>query len=341
MDEVFPGIFLIKQESSFKRIRPVDNIYILAGHNGIIYDAGYGNRKSIRSFLKELNEIREFYQKINKPFEITRILVSHGHPDHFSGLKRIRKTLGVRIVLTQKTAEIIRNKKNFRKSFDVDSYEDYFMIKKGVGYRLWNFLRNSFSNLFFNLVYGLSYIDNPDKIIDENTELSINGEKWQVFHSPGHAIDHISLYNEEKGVLLSGDNVLSSITTWLGPPNCNIEDYNKSIESIRKLPNLKIILAAHGTVIENPLERLNEILEHRKERTEEVLEIIKESSTKGIFVDEIIRKLYPASRRVQTELARGWVSLTIKILEIKNLVKRREGKKKIKFYPFDSFQSKL
>jgi len=341
MEEVFPDIYLIRQKGSYKQIKPQENIYILAGHDGIIYDAGYGDKKSIRSFLKEFEEIKEFFKENNKPFEITRILVSHGHPDHFSGLKRLRKTLGLKIFLTRKTAGIIRNKKNFRKSFDADNYEDYFIVKKGVKYRIWNFLRNSFSNLFFNLAYGLSYIDNPDKIIDENTEISINGEKWQVFHSPGHAIDHISLYNEEKGVLLSGDNVLSSITTWLGPPNCSIEDYIKSIKSIRKLSNLKIILAAHGTVIENPMERLNEILEHRRKRTQEVLDIIKENSTNGIIVDDIIRRLYPTCKRVQSELARGWICLTIRMLENKNLVKRDEGRKKIKFYPVDYFQSKL
>ena len=337
MEEVFADNYLIRQEGSFWQVKPQENIYILAGHDGIIYDAGYGDKKSVKSFLKEFEEIKEFYKQNEKPFEIRRILVSHSHPDHFSGLRQLRKALGLKILLTQKTADIIRNKKNFKKSFDVDSYEDYFMVKRGIRYSIRNFMRNFFSNLFFTLIYGLSYIDDPDDIIAENTKILINGEDWEIFHSPGHAIDHISLYNEEKGVLFSGDNVLSSTTTWLGPPYCSIDDYNKSIKSIRKLPNLKIILAAHEAVIDNPMERLDEILEHRRERTQQVLDIIKEKSTNGITVDDIIRRLYPTSKTVQSELARGWICLTIKMLESKNLIKRHEGKKKIKFYPVDSF----
>jgi len=337
MEEVFPGIFLIRQKGSFGQIKPTENIYILAGHDGIIYDAGYGSRKTVKLFIKELNEIKKFYEENKSVFELTRILVSHGHPDHFSGLKRIQKALGVKIVLTEITAEIIRNKSNFMKSFNADSYKDYFIVPKGIRHKIRNFVRNLFSNLFFKQLYGLSFITNPDEIIEKNTEISINGEKWQIFHSPGHAIDHISLYNEKKGVLLSGDNILNSITTWLGPPNCNIEDYIKSIATIRELPNLKIILAAHGSVIVNPTERLDEILKHRKERTQQVLDIIKESSTNGINPDNIIRRLYPTGKRVRFEIARGWVSLTIKMLESKNLIKRSEDKKKIKFYPVESF----
>lgn len=337
MEEVFPGIFLIKQKGSFGQIKPTENIYILAGHDGIIYDAGYGNRKTVKSFIKEFNEIKQFHQENKKLFEITRILVSHGHPDHFSGLKRIRKALGVKVVLTEKTAEIIRNKKNFRKSFNADNYKDHFIVKKGLGYRIRSFVQRLFSNIFFKQIYGLSFITDPDEIIAENTQISINSENWKIINSPGHAVDHISLYNEEKGVLLSGDNILNSMTTWLGPPNCNIEDYNNSIDAIRKLCNLKMILPAHGSAITHPKERLNEILEHRKKRTQHVLDLIQNNSKNGISPDEIIRRLYPAGKRMQIEIARGWVSLTIKMLESKNLVKRNEEKKKIKFYPVNSF----
>ena len=63
MEEVFPGIFLIKQKGSFGQIKPPENIYVLAGHDGIIYDAGYGNRKTVRIFIKELNEIKKFYEE--------------------------------------------------------------------------------------------------------------------------------------------------------------------------------------------------------------------------------------------------------------------------------------
>ncbi len=331
MEEVIPGIYLIKEKSSFERIKPSENIYVIAGPDGLIFDAGFGNKKVVKFLIKEINKIEQLYRNNKEDFKITRILVSHGHPDHFAGLKRIKNALGVKIVLTEKTADIIKNKKSFMKSFNADSYEDYLIIQKGFRYRIRSFLQKLMYSFFFKRIYGLSFIANPDEIIKANTEISINDENWKVFPSPGHAVDHISLYNQKKGVLLSGDNILSK-TTWLGPPNCSISDYIESVETIQKLPNLKIILAAHGALIKNPGERTLEILKHRKERTQQVIDIIKGNIEKGTSPDEIIQKLYPNKKKMQIEITRGWVCLTLKMLEEQNVIKRIEGKKEIKFY---------
>ena len=331
MEEVIPGIFLIKEKSVFERIKPSENIYVIAGPDGLIFDAGFGNKKVVKFLIKEINKIEQMYRENKEDFKITRIFVSHGHPDHFSGLKRIKNSLGVKIVLTEKTADIIKNKKSFMKSFNADSYEDYLIIQKGFRYRIRSFLQKIMYSFFLKRIYGLSFIAEPDEIIKPNAEISINGEIWEVFPSPGHAVDHISLYNEEKGVLLSGDNVLSK-TTWLGPPNCSISDYIESVETIQKLPNLKIILAAHGPLINNPKERTIEILKHRKERTQQVIDIVKEFTENGTNPDEIIQKLYPNKKKMHIEITRGWVCLTLKMLEEQNFIKRMEGKKEIKFY---------
>ena len=335
MQEVYPDIFLIKEKGTFGAIKPPENIYILAGSDGIIFDAGYGTKKAVEYLIKEIKRIEQIYKENNQEFKLTRILVSHCHPDHFSGLKRIRKALGINITLTKKSAEIIKNKKNFSKSFETDAYEDYFRVRKNISRRIINSLRNVGSRIFYHRIYGVSYIDSPDEIIDSNSEIMINGELWKIFPSPGHALDHISLYNEEKGILFSGDNILRSITTWLGPPNCNLADYMNSIESIQKLPNLKLILAAHGSPIENPKERIAEILLHRKEREEQVLNIIYNNDINGISPKDIIITIYPQDSRFLHQVARGWIVLTLKKLEEKNLIKRKDTKKKILFFPIE------
>ncbi|MFX1594306.1 MAG: MBL fold metallo-hydrolase, partial [Promethearchaeota archaeon] len=331
MKQVYPSIFLIKEKGAFGAIKPPENIYVLAGSDGIIYDAGYGTRRAVRHLIKELKEIEQYYKDKNKEFKITRILVSHCHPDHFSGLKRIRKALGLKIVLTKNSAEIIKDKKSFIKTFETDAYEDYLRIRKKTSRKIINFLRNVGSNIFYHRIFGVSYINDPEEIIESDTDFLINGEVWKIFPSPGHAIDHISLYNKEKGILFSGDNILRSITTWLGPPNCDVAEYIKSIEAIQELPNLKLILAAHGSPIENPKERIAKILSHRKEREKQVLEIIYNNSEKGISSKEIIRAIYPDNSRFFHQVARGWVVLTIKLLENKNLIRRQDAKKNILF----------
>jgi len=331
--EVYPGIFLIKEKGALGAAKPPENIYVIAGSDGIIYDAGYGTKKAIKHIFKELKEIEDYYKAQNKEFRLTRILPSHSHPDHFSGLKKLRDSLGLQTILTKKIADVIRDKESFYKNFDVDDFEDYLRIRSKSKRKIRNFFRLLGSKLFYQRLYGVSFLDDPDEIIEENSEILINGEIWKIFPSPGHCRDHISLYNEQKGILFSGDNVLRSITTWLGPPESNINDYITSIEQLQKLPNLKLILSAHGSPIENPQERLAEILKHRKEREQQVLNIIHENSEQGISPKGIIKIIYANESRFLHTVARGWIVLTLKKLENNNQIKRQITKNKTLFFP--------
>ncbi len=333
MQEVYPGIFLIKEKGSMGAVKPPENVYVLAGNDGIIYDAGYGTKKALKYFLNEFREIKAFYKEQNKNFQITRILVSHGHPDHISGLTKLRETLKLKVILTNKTANIIKNKSSFEESQKADDYDDYLRIRTKVVRKLRNFFRNFGSKLFFKRMYGISYLNDPDEIIEEKSEILINNEIWKIFPSPGHSFDHISLYNDEKGILISGDNVMMALTTWLGPPESDLSEYIKTIKNLQNLPNLKLILPAHGNFIEEPQERLSEILKHRKERESQVLNLILQNSDYGISPGSIVKTLYPNSSKFKHQIARGWVVLTIKMLEERGNIYRLEQEKKILFFP--------
>jgi len=333
--EVYPNIFLIKEKGSFGMIKPPENIYVLAGDDGLIFDAGYGDKKTVKRVVNQINEIRNLYQSQNRPFNITRIMPSHVHPDHFSGLFWLRKMLGIEIMATKTMAEIIRSPENFEKSFRTDDAKDYFILKRSLSSRLLRKLGGKISGYLYYRMYGIRFIEDPDKIIEQNTEISINGETWKIFHSPGHSIDHVSLYNENKGILFSGDNVLRTITTWLGPPNSNIEDYVMSVQNMLTLPNLKIILPAHGSPIKDPIERISDILKHRAERKKQVLNLIYENGEKGISPSQIIQALYSRQRSFFRGVAKGWVCLTLKMLEKENLIRSTIGKKEMLFSPIN------
>jgi glyoxylase-like metal-dependent hydrolase (beta-lactamase superfamily II) len=332
MKEVYPGIFLITEKSRFKAFKPPENIYILAGSDGLIYDAGYGDIKNIKYVYREVKKVKELYHDRNENFNLKRVLPSHAHPDHFSGLIALRKYLGVKIVLTKNTANIIRNKQSYQKFFRGNIYEDYLRLKT-LRERIKEHIENIGTYVFYNKFFGLKYVSDPDLIIDSDSTITINEEDWKVFPSPGHTPDHISLYNEDKGILFAGDNILKEITTWLGPPDSNIIDYINTIKNIQQLPNLKLIFTAHGNPITNPKGRINEILKHREERTQQVLHLIKKNSIDGISPRQIVLKLYSQNSRMIRQIARGWVVLTLKMLEKQHLIKRAIMKKEIRFYP--------
>ena len=96
MKEISPGIFLIKEKGSIKLRKPPVNIYIIAGEqDGLIFDAGYGDKKTIKYVIEEIEKIKALYASQNKNFKLTKVLSSHMHPDHFAGLYLLRKHLGI------------------------------------------------------------------------------------------------------------------------------------------------------------------------------------------------------------------------------------------------------
>ncbi|MHA2186296.1 MAG: MBL fold metallo-hydrolase, partial [Promethearchaeota archaeon] len=230
-------------------------------------------------------------------------------------------------------ANIISDESSFKKSFQADEYEGYLKIRRKFVRKVWNFIRNKGERMVYKRVFGLSYLRNPDEIIEENSGITINEEPWRIFSSPGHSPDHISLYNKEKGVLFAGDNVLNMRSTWLGPPESNMTDYLNTIQNYQKLPNLKLILPAHGDIIEKPQETLNAILERMKEREESILHTINTHSEKGISPKSIMKMVYPKRKGIIHMIGRGWVAITLKMLETQNMVERKVKKRKVLFFP--------
>jgi len=336
MKEVYPGIFRHIEKGALRNLKPPENIYVFAGSDGLICDAGYGNKKTVKKLIADIKKIEELYKKQDKLFHITRVFITHSHPDHFSGLKLLRKHLDVKVVVTKKTAGIIKDKKSFIRIHHASS-NDLMKVNSSMIRRLWGGIHGLFRWFFYKPLMGLTFLKNPDKVIEENSEISINGETWTIFPTPGHASDHVSLYNEKKGVLFAGDNILRRVTTWLGPPDSNLSDYIRTIEFLSRLPNLQVIFSAHGGPITNPKERIQEILKHRLRRTQQVKTIVETKGTQGITPDEIIKELYPNAKMMKHEFARGWVVLTLQHLEELDQIRSISGKKDIKFFSKTQF----
>ncbi len=322
MKEVYPGIFVIEEKGILNSLKPPVNIYVITGSDGLIYDSGYGSRSSIKHLSRELAKINKVCLERNVKNNISGILLSHTHADHYSGLKPLRERYGLKIILTERMSQIIKNRAAYAESFRVEkkpvpgfipSVKRFFsgikrFVEIGIYIRYW----------------GVTFVNDPDIVIEDKTVININDEEWEIFPSPGHSDDHISLYNRGRGILFSGDNVLRSVNVWLGPPRSDLDDYEKTISEFMGLENLQIILPAHGNVITDPYDRLDQILRWRQKRTEDVKKIVLDLKSRTFTVDEILQSLYPSQGKMKREFARGWVELTVEKFIKEGLVKKGE-----------------
>ncbi len=100
LKEIKPEIFVITAKSLWSAVRPSVNIYVLAGAESLVFDAGYGTRKEVLAVKKNLDRIEKIMKSRGKSFNVTWILPSHSHYDHFSGASGLKKLTGAKIILT-------------------------------------------------------------------------------------------------------------------------------------------------------------------------------------------------------------------------------------------------
>ncbi len=320
---------MIRQRGLLKAMPPV-NIYVIPGENGLIYDAGYGNRAALDQLTAGLSQIKAICRKRSVRFNITRIIPSHSHPDHFSGLVKIRKRFGTAIVLTEEMAEILRTKESYSKTYQSQGSGKLYFPASPLKRVLADFSAQSIEQ-FLDIFYISGFIPSPDMVIKARTTIRINQRQWQIFPSPGHSQDHISLYDPEAGILFSGDNVLRTVTPWLGPPRSSLTQYVNSLETLLELPGLKLILPAHGSPVTDPKERIRELIEWRQQRISGTLEIIGKSGPKGVTLGKLLKTLYKGKGRDKIFLAEGWVRLTLDHLLKTGVIKSFQVNKKLRF----------
>jgi len=316
--EVYPGIFRIVEHRSLKVTPPI-NLYVIAGSDGLLFDGGYGDDVSIQI----VGDAIDYIQSINKNWLITRVLLSHTHPDHFAGLRRLQQQYHLKVMLTEPMTHVIAN----RKSYIHANKEDGVLKKRysTIQQRLAALPLEFFYQKMFKKLYGIQYVPNPDIIISPHDTITVDNTKWKIIPGPGHCADHIMLYNKEQGILFGGDNILRSIYTWLGPPRSDLQAYMQTLYSCLRLPHLQCILGAHGKPVTNPKQRIEQIIEYRKSRTKQIYSIIANAPNGGITFDRLMNMMYP-KKNGHRWLGRGWIIVTIEYLLNKNALMFQDKK---------------
>lgn len=131
-----------------------------------------------------------------------------------------------------------------------------------------------------------------DRYIEDLDVITLEGEKLlqlQAMHTPGHARGHLCFYDAERGVLLTGDNVLGVGSVLIDPPEGNMRDYLQSLERMCGLPNLSVLLGGHGPAVATPYRKIREYISHRLEREQNILEAVKNGATDP---QQIVAKVY-------------------------------------------------
>ena len=132
--------------------------------------------------------------------------------------------------------------------------------------------------------------------IREGEFVELGGMRLEAILTPGHSPGHLSFWWEEERILLGGDNVLLPSTTAVTAPKGNLGDYLESLDKVKKLAP-RLIYPGHGPVLEDPIGRIDELIEHRKMRDEQYLEALEEGHDTPAKIAELIYQDLPEPQR--------------------------------------------
>lgn len=247
------------------------NLWLLEDAGGwAIVDTGVGSSTS-----KDI--WRRTFGDTMRGLPVTHVIATHLHPDHMGCAGWLTREFGVDLWMTRGEYMLARllvadtgrpapeEGIRFYKAagFSAEELEDY---RERFGF-------------FGRLVSKLpeSYVR-----IHEDDRLAIGDDTWQVLIGRGHSPEHACLYCEQRNLLLSGDQVLPTISAnvgvWPTEPAANpLKHWLESLTALReRIPEDVLVLPAHGKPFRGAHGRIDRIVSEHRRRLETLHEHLAE-----------------------------------------------------------------
>lgn len=285
-EEVAPGILRIMLPIDLPGLGHV-NCYVLEDERGLaLIDPGLADGVSHNVLTERLAAVGLDVRRVHT------VVVTHSHFDHYGGITRLHA------LDTLRPVEVIGFRgfgSSWRHAYDgiLEDEDSSALVERTpaevaeVAAKLvrptpWGRMTDPFpSELLVQWSSGIDVVNvlrPPDisREVDDGDMILLGGREWAVLHTPGHADDHVCLWNEEDGVLFSGDHVLPTIT----PHISGLSEYEdplhvffESLERIEALEGSTTVLPAHGDPFVDAADRSRVIREHHEGRLDRLRDI--------------------------------------------------------------------
>jgi glyoxylase-like metal-dependent hydrolase (beta-lactamase superfamily II) len=288
------------------------NVYFIDDSPRTLVDAGIKTEASFETLKKGLETIGYGLNSIE------RILITHGHIDHYGQAKRLSSLSGAPIYIHSKVYGRIRSfihSLGFVKLILLRNGAPENMVNEAIRYmESAQIMGDSLDEAFF--------MDDGDSILFKSME-------WKTILCPGHSPGLLCFHWPEKKILFTGDHLLKEITpnpilnvNESKPPfrYPSLREYLTSLEKIEK-SDISLLLPAHGEEIDDVEGLIQKIFTHHKERMDRVLFSISHGE-KTAF--EIAMDLFPGVPPFEVFLGISEAVGHLDILKEKGIVKLRE-----------------
>lgn len=267
--EVAPGVFWVRMTLPF-RLDHI-NLWMLADDSDwTVVDTGYAQDDETRRRWMRI------FESGRRP---SRVLVTHHHADHLGLAGWICGLFEAPLWITR--AEWLNGHLRLRSPGAAQR------AARDAHYRACGLGDAELAVLALRdgaLARSIAAVPPAYRRLVDGQEITIGGRSWRVIVGEGHSPEHAALYCEEARVLLSGDQILPTISphvgVWPDEPEANpLQLFLSSLERFLPLPEDTLVLPAHGLPFRGLHDRVRALLDHHAKRLEQTDDACKEWRT--------------------------------------------------------------
>jgi glyoxylase-like metal-dependent hydrolase (beta-lactamase superfamily II) len=149
----------------------------------------------------------------------------------------------------------------------------------------------------------------------------------QVVHTPGHAPDHIALWDASTRTLFSGDLIVPGTTVVIpASMDGSLSAYLQSLQRVLEL-NPARLLPAHGSAVDDPAAIIRQYIDHRAERERQIVAGLGRGDRTA---DALVERIYVGLKPALVPMARESVLAHLRKLEDEERVSQRDGEWELK-----------
>lgn len=249
----------------------------------VLIDSGSGFGDSNAQLETGLQIVSELSGQPTGLSDLTHILITHGHIDHFGGLAYVRPRTAAQLGVHELD---LRNLTNYEERLTlVAMHLKEYLIEAGVPLEMREPLLQMYmisKSLYHSVQVDFTY---------EAVGMQVG--PFQMLHVPGHCPGHVAIRLHD--ILFSGDHVLHPITPHQAPEHLTLytglDHYLKSLSALKEWAgDVHLTLGGHNDLITNLGVRIDEISAMHRQRLDRVLELLEQPRTiaevaRGLFGD--------------------------------------------------------
>lgn len=284
IEEIYPCIYRVSL--SIPVPLKAINIYLFKGANGwSIVDCGFHDDETEIVWKQVFRDLHIDYD------EVSQIIVTHYHPDHYGGAGWLQELTGAKVFLLDKE----------KKYLDQTWHDKTFPSRIEQAFITYGMPENIALDVKEEHISRYQAVSPHPKeitLLSAEDEIQLGDYRFKVIWSPGHTEGLMTLWSESESVFIANDLVLPKITPNISfygiAENNPLSDFLTSLRKIRDLP-AKMTLPGHRQIITNLGERVDEIIHHHDERLGQIINILKskqDNNDDGVSGWEISKELF-------------------------------------------------